>query len=188
MSECQSLEQEVSFLIDRIQPTKQSNDLRRRVFEYFTKVTRSTGDDLLLLPSGSSFSRTYLPDGDLDLIVAPSKLESQQQSQQHHLILTKLFIALSNEAEKKEASPDFTIRNIEFINARTKLLHCRINNLGVDISFHQISAVYSLHFLEQVNQIVGKKNLFKRSLLLIKVSCVCFSLRSTDVSVDLVFK
>jgi hypothetical protein len=65
------------------------------------------------------------------------------------------------------------IRNVEFVNARTKVTHCLINNIGVDITVNQIGALSSLVFLEEVDRMIGCDHLFKRSLLLIKVRIDC---------------
>jgi hypothetical protein len=64
---------------------------------------------------------------------------------------------------------DMTIRNIEFINARTSLIHLIINNANVDVTINQIHALASATFLEEVDRNIGQNHLFKRSILLIKV-------------------
>lgn len=196
MVDFQSLEEEVSGFVQLIQPTKQSNDARRKVYEYFKGLVDQRCKELLILPTGSSCSRTYLPDGDLDLIVVSRNSQSEEVSQpqqQQLLSLGRLFSVLTEEISLKEngivENNRFTIRNVEFVNARTKLLHCRVNNIGVDITFHQISGIVALYFIEKVNKIVGRANLFKRSLLLVKVSNFLSSRRiSTDALVELVFE
>ena len=65
---------------------------------------------------------------------------------------------------------DITIRNVEFVNARTKLAHLVVNNLNVDITINQIGALSAATFLEDADILIGGDHLFKRSLLLIKVS------------------
>jgi len=179
MVDFQSLEEEVSGFVQLIQPTKQSNDARRKVYEYFKGLVDQRCKELLILPTGSSCSRTYLPDGDLDLIVVSRNSQSEEVSQpqqQQLLSLGRLFSVLTEEISLKEngivENNRFTIRNVEFVNARTKLLHCRVNNIGVDITFHQISGIVALYFIEKVNKIVGRANLFKRSLLLVKSWCL----------------
>ena len=62
-----------------------------------------------------------------------------------------------------------TIRNIEFVNARTKLAHCLVNNISIDITVNQIGSVITITFLEEVDRFIGYNHLFKRSLILIKV-------------------
>jgi DNA polymerase sigma len=66
-----------------------------------------------------------------------------------------------------------TIRNIEFVNARTKLAHCLVNNISIDITVNQIGSVITITFLEEVDRFIGYNHLFKRSLILIKV-CILF--------------
>lgn len=62
-----------------------------------------------------------------------------------------------------------TLRNIEFINARTHVVHCMVDNTNVDITVNQIGALASAAFLEEADKCVGYDHLFKRSLLIIKV-------------------
>ena len=66
------------------------------------------------------------------------------------------------------------IRNVEFVNARTKVAHCKINNLGIDVTVNQTSSLSSAAFLEEIDRLIGFNHLFKRSLILIKV-CSNFS-------------
>eukprot|EP00605_Chrysophyceae_sp_TOSAG23-4_P002963 GSChrysophyteH1.ASY1.ANO1.3265.1 assembled CDS len=61
-----------------------------------------------------------------------------------------------------------TIRNVEFINARTKVCHCVVNNLGVDITINQAGALKTVVFIEECDTFIGKNHLFKRSVLLVK--------------------
>ena len=70
--------------------------------------------------------------------------------------------------EDEKAFP-FQIRNVEFINARIKLSKCYVNNIGVDITVNQVNSLATLVFLEEADRLIGKNNLFKRSLILIKV-------------------
>ncbi|PRQ57035.1 hypothetical protein RchiOBHm_Chr1g0343851 [Rosa chinensis] len=45
----------------------------------------------------------------------------------------------------------------------------------VDISFNQLGGLCTLCFLEQVDRLIGKHHLFKRSIILIKAWCYCES-------------
>lgn len=237
------------FLNQCILPISASNRLREKVIDYLRSLVEATDNegeeeeaeeeekerrernyDLILLPSGSTCTRTYLPDGDLDLILLskPRTQPSQQQQQRTTTTTTTrkglkpqqpfpsssssstsstifkpipeltlcntLFTSFCNEITRKEEqqqpllhllsttsstsssssssssiTPDMTIRNIELINARTKLLHCKVNNLDVDITFNQVNALFALVFMEKVDELIGNDHLLKRSLLLIKV-------------------
>lgn len=63
---------------------------------------------------------------------------------------------------------NMNIRNIEFINARTKVSHCVVNNLGVDVTINSIGALLTVLFIEESDRYIGKNHLFKRSILLVK--------------------
>jgi DNA polymerase sigma len=202
MNEFQLLEDRVDLLIHSFNATSQSNDMRDKITLYLKLIIEPKIPNALLLPSGSTSSRTYLPDSDLDLVLvvfpksfAPSSLLISEEM--HYLNQT--FLALCEEISRKDdypscgasflsssssvsvpsvllppslsqfASSDFTIRNVEFINARTKLIHCKINNVGIDITVNQIGALSAVLFLERIDSFIQNKHLFKRSLLLVKV-------------------
>ncbi|KAM7494729.1 hypothetical protein LguiB_029338 [Lonicera macranthoides] len=52
-----------------------------------------------------------------------------------------------------------------------KIVKCFVDRISVDISFNQMAGRCALCFLEQVNQLIGRDHLFKRSILLIKAWC-----------------
>ncbi|PRQ48554.1 hypothetical protein RchiOBHm_Chr2g0112011 [Rosa chinensis] len=54
-----------------------------------------------------------------------------------------------------------------------KLVKCLVQNIVVDISFNQLGGLCTLCFLEQVDRLIGKHHLFKRSIILIKAWCYC---------------
>ena len=167
-------EEEIDRFIDNIQPNQQSNEIRKRIFLFFKTIIERKIDNALLVGSGSTYSRTYLPDGDLDLVLL-SRISSSSEGKSDEVAhLNRIFEILCEEIAMKEQGksnyPHFSIRNVEFINARTKLLHCTVNNLGVDITFQQIGAVHALQLMDQVDRMIGNHHLFKRSVLLIKVS------------------
>jgi hypothetical protein len=148
-------------------------------------------EQILLLTSGSCCSKTYLPDGDIDLVLITKSL-SELSGLGEMTDLTETFSALCEEIYRKEhlqqpylypqfssIRPDsssdleeFSIRNIEFINARTKLLHCMVDSYSVDISLNQIGIIASMLFIEEVDREIGDDHLFKRSILLIKCWCL----------------
>jgi hypothetical protein len=64
------------------------------------------------------------------------------------------------------------MKNIEFINARARVLRCTtLLGLEVDISFNHSGALSTAAFLDEVDAVIGKGHLFKRSVLLIKAWC-----------------
>lgn len=68
------------------------------------------------------------------------------------------------------------IQRIEFINARIKVVKCVINQTSLDITANQKSSLASATFLEEADRIIGKQHLYKRSVILIKVSHLSLSL------------
>ncbi|CAK9164100.1 unnamed protein product [Ilex paraguariensis] len=54
---------------------------------------------------------------------------------------------------------------------QVKLVKCLVQNIVIDISFNQLGGLCTLCFLEQVDRLVGKNHLFKRSIILIKAWC-----------------
>lgn len=147
----------------------------------------------IVLVSGSCCFKTYLPDADVDLVLlTPSMFGSASDM----VDLTQTFALLCEETYRKDqdqkasvpfhppfqngvppnppAAPatqdnEFLIRNIDFINARTKLLHCVVDSYSVDLTVNQIGVVASMLFLEEVDTEIGENHLFKRSIMLIKV-------------------
>ncbi|XP_068338582.1 uncharacterized protein [Pyrus communis] len=72
--------------------------------------------------------------------------------------------------ENNEAGP-FHVKDVHYIDAEVKLVKCIIQNIVVDISSNQLGGFSTLHFLEQVDNYIGKNHLFKRSIILVKAWC-----------------
>lgn len=221
------LEDEIDILLNNLQPVSASNNIRFKITSFLSSLLQEKLRNAKLVQCGSSCSRSYLPDGDLDLTLltclpcsppangkessntssnnnnnnnsssatgtAPSSSSAKTQSyggskavsvansaQDEMQHLTKIFTVLCEEIYRKEEesqsmkpSSEFTIRNVEFINARTKLIHCVVNNVGVDITLNQTGVINTLLFLEEADKLIGNDHLFKKSLILIKVSLHC---------------
>jgi hypothetical protein len=202
----QLVQREADRLCSALQPTLYSNHQREQIADFVQRLACKHGEAHFVLLSGSSCTRTYLPDGDIDLVIlSPFALLALQQSQagngwieeqqqQDQVLLSELFLLFFQEIYRREQeqrqllllyhsvghtsavnhhSHDyFMIRNIEFINARTKLLHCVINNISVDVTVNQLAVLLSILYLEEIDKIIGDHHLFKRSLALVKVCCV----------------
>lgn len=142
-----SVWKEAETLVSLITPTVRSNQARDAVADFLRRILCRKRDDYLLLMSGSCCSKTYLPDGDVDLVLSTATLLQTAPDMQH---LTDIFASLCEEIYRREGdgskqqypqyvSPaDFTVRNVEFINARTKLLHCVVDNVSVDVTINQV--------------------------------------------------
>ncbi len=116
---------------------------------------------------GSSRLRAYLPESDVDLV-----LFTTIDSSQHRNTLLQVFHALfkSIDNEQENIANNMILRNLEFINARTSVVCCLLNNTRVDITIDQLGAMASVIFVEEAARIVGGNQLFKRSLILLKVN------------------
>lgn len=138
----------------------------------------------------------FLPEGDLDLVlISPIGEGSNSDTYGMKLILHLLQSLCTHAVSANPAGSSclglatadslssYSIKNVEFVNARTKLVHCVVNTIGVDITVNQVGAVLAASFLEEVDQLVGHNHLFKRSLLLVKCWCYHESMKYAGVSI-----
>lgn len=139
----------------------------------FVKETlRRTFPTGICIGSTGSFPlRSYLPESDLDLVIVSDGGSPNEAAQ----VLT-VFDALCRSIVESDLGHGrdfaFVIRNVEFRNARTKLAHCVVNNLDVDITVNQTNAMGSNLLLEEADRAIGEDHIFKKSLLLLKVTTV----------------
>lgn len=148
----------------------------------------------LMFGSGSSILKTYLPESDIDLVFFTtdnnnddndkddsSKASSDSNNIDDTKSIFRILNALCDEIIAKDSgtsmSSDMTIRNVEFINARTKVVHCFVNNINIDITINQLGAVAAATFLEEADRLIGYDHLFKKSLILIKCWCLNESIK-----------
>ncbi|KAL4310472.1 hypothetical protein GQ457_01G035670 [Hibiscus cannabinus] len=148
-------------IIARVQPTVVSEERRKAVIDYVQRLIRNyLGCEVF--PFGSVPLKTYLPDGDIDL-TAFGGLNFEE--------------ALANdvcsvlEREDHNTAAEFVVKDVQLIRAEVKLVKCLVQNIVVDISFNQLGGLSTLCFLEQVDRLIGKDHLFKRSIILIKAWC-----------------
>ncbi|XP_058075306.1 uncharacterized protein LOC131223814 isoform X2 [Magnolia sinica] len=74
--------------------------------------------------------------------------------------------------QRRKAVVDYVQRLIRgVLGSEVKLVKCLVQNIVVDISFNQLGGLCALCFLEQVDRLIGKDHLFKRSIILIKAWC-----------------
>ncbi|KAG6677943.1 uncharacterized protein LOC122294956 [Carya illinoinensis] len=148
-------------IVSSIHPTLAADHKRKGVIEYVQGLVRSCiGCEVF--PYGSVPLKTYLPDGDIDLtaISCPNIEDS---------LVSDVYTVLKGE-EHNEAAP-YEVKDVHSIHAEVKLVKCIVQNIVVDISFNQLGGLCTLCFLEQVDRLVGKDHLFKRSVILIKAWC-----------------
>ncbi|WOK96711.1 hypothetical protein Cni_G05418 [Canna indica] len=144
-----------------IRPTVVSEERRKAVVDYVQNLLR-TRIHSEVFPFGSVPLKTYLPDGDIDLTALgfPSIEDA---------LANEVFSVLGEEEQSKDG--EFEVKDVQIIRAEVKLVKCIVQNIVVDVSFNQIGGLCTLCFLEKVDQTIGKNNLFKRSIILIKAWC-----------------
>ncbi|XP_022880926.1 uncharacterized protein LOC111398228 [Olea europaea var. sylvestris] len=115
-----------------------------------------------VFPYGSMPLKTYLPHGDIDLTVIRSRDDKKPSP---YYVLSLLMMAEQSE------NAEYEVQNSQLKNARDKIVKCSVEGIAVDISFNQFGGFRALCFLEQVDCLVGKNHLFKRSIILVKAWC-----------------
>ncbi|PSS09551.1 hypothetical protein CEY00_Acc16573 [Actinidia chinensis var. chinensis] len=144
-----------------IHPTLDSEEKRRDVIDYVQRLIRcSLGFEVF--PYGSVPLKTYLPDGDIDLTALSSLIVEETLARD---VITVL------QGEEQNDNAEYEVKDTQFIDAEVKLVKCLVQNIVIDISFNQVGGLCTLCFLEQVDRLVGKDHLFKRSIILIKAWC-----------------
>ncbi|XP_061944523.1 uncharacterized protein LOC133668590 [Populus nigra] len=148
-------------IVYRIHPTVESNFKRKQVIGYVQRLIKSSlGFEVF--PYGSVPLKTYLPDGDIDLTAISSPAIEEALVSDIHVVLRR---------EELNEDSTFEVKDVHCIDAEVKLIKCIVQNTVVDISFNQLGGLCTLCFLEEVDRLVGKNHLFKRSIILIKAWC-----------------
>ncbi|KAI3450246.1 hypothetical protein Pfo_006911 [Paulownia fortunei] len=157
--ECLSAAEEAAQqVVNCIHPTLDSEEKRRDIVDYVQRLIKSHLN-CEVFPYGSVPLKTYLPDGDIDLTAL--KGPNAEESLAHDVF------ALLQREEKNE-NAEFQVKDTQFIDAEVKLVKCLVRNIVIDISFNQLGGLSTLCFLEQVDRLVGRNHLFKRSIILVK--------------------
>ncbi|KAE8718270.1 putative serine/threonine-protein kinase WNK5-like [Hibiscus syriacus] len=148
-------------IIAQVQPTVVSEDRRKAVIDYVQQLLKNyLGCEVF--PFGSVPLKTYLPDGDIDL-TAFGGLNFEEA-------LANDVCSVLERGDHNKAA-EFVVKDVQLIRAEVKLVKCLVQNIVVDISFNQLGGLCTLCFLEQVDRLIGKDHLFKRSIILIKAWC-----------------
>lgn len=145
-----------------IQPTVKSEQKRNEVIEYVQGLLRMHFG-LEVFAFGSVPLKTYLPDGDVDLTTIGNFQNTE------HKWANKVRVVLEGEEHNKVAK--LRVKEVQYIHAEVKLVKCLVENIVVDISFNQLGGLCTLCFLEEVDRLIGKDHLFKRSIILVKAWC-----------------
>ncbi|KAJ9462423.1 REST corepressor [Diplonema papillatum] len=129
----------------------------RRISEAVKKRMPTVTTELF----GSTRSRTYLPDGDVDLTLCRTDASDGPSDKNKELDILRTLV--------NEVLPPLAAgQPSELINAEVKLVKCVIDNLQVDITIDQYGGLTTFEFLEHVNEKMGCNGIFKRSLILVK--------------------
>ena len=115
--------------------------------------------------------RTYLPDGDIDVcLLGPHELLSRDDWTVRLRAHVERAEAAAAEASAELGSPtaEFAVSEIHIIHAEVKLMKLICDGVVVDVSANQFGGLAALGFLEEVNAFIGKGEIFKRSIVLIK--------------------
>ncbi|XP_050383505.1 uncharacterized protein LOC126800227 [Argentina anserina] len=148
-------------VIAQVQPTDVSERRRRDVIDYVQRLIRGYLR-CEVFPFGSVPLKTYLPDGDIDLTAFGGLNVEEALANDVCAVL---------EREDQNMAAEFVVKDVQLIRAEVKLVKCLVQNIVVDISFNQLGGLCTLCFLEQVDRLIGKDHLFKRSIILIKAWC-----------------
>ncbi|KAK8693600.1 hypothetical protein V6N13_071177 [Hibiscus sabdariffa] len=155
-------EERTADLIACIQPDAPSEGRRNAVTDYVHRlITQCLPCQVFTF--GSVPLKTYLPDGDIDLM-AFSKNPNLKDMWAH-----KVRGMLEN--EEKNENAEFRVKEVQYIQAEVKIIKCLVENIVVDISFNQLGGLCTLCFLEEIDILINQNHLFKRSIILIKAWC-----------------
>ena len=148
---------QVEQLIGLVQPTAATDATRAAVFAYMSRLIRSSG--AVSFWFGSVPLKTYLPDGDIDMCAIPASGTVDQ-------FFAHLKSALEREAKAVDGA-EFPVHSVTYI-PDVRLLKAKVGNILVDVSVNRAGGIGALCFLEEVDRLIGRSHLFKRSILLVK--------------------
>ena len=149
-------------LLAFISPTAYSESRYLAVLQFIEKLIKHVvGAEVFC--HGSFALKTYLPDADLDISCFFSKNNEDTWVQ-------RLVGALCQEAAipSQGSSPQFAVKSVTFVNGIVQVVKCQIGSIPVDISGNQTGALATLALFEEVDKLIGRDHLFKRTILLIK--------------------
>ena len=159
-------------------PTEESIAERMNI-AHFVKSMISTSIGGQLFPIGSFCSKTYLPKGGVDLC----SFLTNAQAEGWFVRVNEALCISSMDDNKAAKENKVNVRNVSFINSEVKFVKSIMNNVEVDVSVNQISALYAQALLDKIDNFIGEKHLFKRSCILIRMWCEFESPRHTSSGV-----
>lgn len=155
-------EREFDAIISAVSPSAESKTYRGEVYAYVARLLKSQDVCIEVCAFGSVPLETYLPDGDIDICAFFTCETSVGLSEVHHML------------QREVANPDaaFQIdRDPQLVFAGVPVIKCVVGSIPVDISANQVRGLSAVCFLNTIDHVVGCKNLFKKSILAVKVWC-----------------
>ncbi|KAG2564354.1 hypothetical protein PVAP13_7NG131557 [Panicum virgatum] len=149
-------------LIARIQPNEHSEGRRLAVYHYVQRLIMNCLS-CQVFTFGSVPLKTYLPDGDIDVTAFGNSEELKE--------IWANLVRDALEREEKSENAEFHVKEVQYIQAEVKIIKCIVENIVVDISFNQVGGLCTLCFLEEIDNLISRNHLFKRSIILIKAWC-----------------
>ncbi|TKV97508.1 hypothetical protein SEVIR_9G499250v4 [Setaria viridis] len=149
-------------LIARIQPNAHSEGRRLAVYHYVQRLIMNCLS-CQVFTFGSVPLKTYLPDGDIDVTAFSNSDELKE--------IWANLVRDALEREEKSENSEFHVKEVQYIQAEVKIIKCLVENIAVDISFNQVGGLCTLCFLEEIDNLISRNHLFKRSIILIKAWC-----------------
>jgi len=157
-----SIISEVDRLILALVPTTSVIGVREAVTNYVKGVSLVTLRSLVF-PTGIFCRDSFSAYGDMDLTVCLPHAQFRRWYVKINEALCTSSLLLETSAKQL-----INVENVQFVADELQIVKATINSVSVDITANNLKALYHEAFLEKVDEFVGRDNLFKRSLLLLK--------------------
>ena len=188
----------VDYILDIIGPDQERETEREKNFNIINKIIsdvfRKELPDFIthIIPYGSFPTKTYLKDADIDItIFFESKKERlilnniNNDYQDRVITLIKEGLEKKNKEIGNDIFTDIKIIQSDII----RLLKCKVDNISVDICINNFAGIHKIIFIEFIEEQISyklnklklynnntysenKRNLFRRTFLLIKGWCL----------------
>ena len=187
----------VDYILSTIGPNAETeterNNVLYKIKEIIENILRKALPDFIIyvIPYGSFPVKTYLKDADIDItIFFYSKIDKilLLNIDNERIDFTISVIKEGFEKINKESETEI-INDIKIIMADIRLLKCKIGNINIDISINNYAGIYKIIFINYIEEHIkdkfnllqiynnnsysdNKRNLFRRTFLLIKAWCL----------------
>ena len=187
----------VDYILSTIGPNAETeterNNVLYKIKEIIENILRKALPDFIIyvIPYGSFPVKTYLKDADIDItIFFYSKIDKILLLNIDNERIDFTISVIKEGFEKINKESDIEIINdIKIIMADIRLLKCKIGNINIDISINNYAGIYKIIFINYIEEHIkdkfnllqiynnnsysdNKRNLFRRTFLLIKAWCL----------------